>query len=198
MRHLPPLLALLLTAACAQPAEGDGPLAPYYLQLDAYTSVVSADNHLDGLLHWQYLADHPEEYSAPRAYCEIWEELDLDRYNPGTACPGCETAWDGVATVRADETECLGVDWTQRELALGFAPTDSLDGSWSEEGYSHAVLVNWSPDTGDTDTLSPLFAALPATWTSDDATVGAEGAEPDGEYELHGLFWWDLQEQEAE
>ena len=114
-------LLLLLGVGCAQSIDvpEEPPLAPNFLRLQSWSAVSADGLAADGFVRWVYLADDPSTTPKPREYCEIWEQLELDRID-SAVCPGCTDVWEGTATVEVDQGTCLDVDWSSRSFGLGF------------------------------------------------------------------------------
>lgn len=193
-------LLLLLGVGCAQSIDvpEEPPLAPNFLRLQSWSAVSADGLAADGFVRWVYLADDPSTTEEPREYCEIWEQLELDRVD-SAVCPGCTDVWEGTATVEVDQGTCLDVDWSSRSFGLGFgqladAP-DDVSGL-GEDGFTHAVYTRWAPDTGDRDGYEALFVAKPERWSSDVAPIGTSGDRPvAGDYAMDCLYFWDLREE---
>jgi hypothetical protein len=192
------LIAVLLGSGCTQTVDpGDEPNAPNFLRLQSWAAVSADGLAAEGFLRWVYLADDPLASEAPREYCEIWERLDLARVvNEG--CPACTDVWAGTATVDLDQATCLDVSWSERALGLGFgrfADAGEDIASHSEDGFTHAVYMDWAPDEGDLPAYEALFVATPERWSSETAPIGASGDRPvAGDYAMECLYFWDVRE----
>lgn len=199
MRHVLFLL-LVLGFGCAQSLDvpEEPPLAPNFLRLQSWSAVSADGLAANGFVRWVYLADDPSTTEEPREYCEIWEQLELDRVD-SAVCPGCTDVWEGTATVEVDQGTCLDVDWSSRSFGLGFGQlgdaTDDVSGL-GEDGFTHAVYTRWAPDTGDRDGYGVLFVAKPERWSSNVAPIGTSGDRPvAGDYSMDCLYFWDLREE---
>ncbi len=194
-----PLLALsaVLGLGCTQNlnAPEELPLAPNFLRLQSWLAVSADGLAADGFLRWVYLADDPSVAEEPREYCEVWEQLALDRVD-SAGCAGCTDLWEGTATVEVDQGTCLDVDWDERAFGMGYGQLDSAPedvAALESDGFTHAVYTRWSPDTGDGDSYEPMFVAQPERWSSETAPIGASGDRPvAGDYGMECLYFWDL------
>jgi len=196
------LILAIGLAGCTQTiGEGDPlPMAPNFLRLESWLAVSADSLVTEGFVRWVYFADDPTTTEEPREYCEVWEKLELSEVEPAP-CPGCTQLWSGTATVEADEGTCIGVDWTERSISLGFGALDAAPeaaSSMADEGYTHAVYLDWAPDVGDLPSHEALFVAQPERWSSDTAPIGTSGGDPvAGDYSLFCLYYWDVQEADV-
>lgn len=196
------LAAVLALAGCTQTISpvDELPLAPNFLRLQSWVAVSADGVATEGFLRWLYMADDPTQTDEPREYCEVWEQLDLLSVDPA-ACPGCTNLWEGTATVEDEDTTCLGVDWSDRAFSIGFGSLESAPddvAAMGDEGYTHAVYVDWAPDEGDLGQHEALFVAEPERWSSETAPIGTSGDTPvAGDYHLFCLYYWDVREADV-
>lgn len=193
-----PLALAIIVGGCAQTLDDALPDGPNFLRLQSWVTVAPDGATTAGFIRWVYLVDDPSVAEAPAEHCEIWEQLDLTRAG-SAGCEACSDVWDGTATVEVDEATCVGVDWSERAIGVGFGPMGAAPAevaAMEAEGFTHAVYLNWAPDRGDLAAYEALFVAQPEQWSSGVAPLGATGTDAvAGDYGLTSLYFWDTREE---
>ncbi len=173
--------AILVAAATLGAAAGCADRDGEYVTLESVFAL--SGGTLDGTLHWAFVQGNPTRVDDPTPVCDIWEamagdEVDLD---PGL-CPRCHAIY--LVDVALDDLTCDAAPQA-RQVSLGFAPIESLDGDIAdlqEAGFDLLVSSDWTPHDGLIDTLEPLLAAR---------AQGGGGGLPDDTYVAESLDVWE-------
>jgi hypothetical protein len=151
---------------------------------------IADSGEVDGFLRWVYGSTDPAGDLEAGPDCETWERLELVPVPVDDACDGCTHQYQGTATLDADAGTCGDArdPWT---FTYAFGPLGAGDemAVWADRGFTHQVHTRWSPDLGETQGFQALFVAIPDAW--DSGPDGSSG-DPQGQYALDSLHYWDL------